>query len=233
MITLMPAGRSRTAIVANGYAGNDTLITAGGNDTLIGGEGNDTLNGGGGRDRASYADATGAISVDMAGGTVTGPDVGTDTLVSIEFVQGSASADTYVATGYAGNDNLGSLPTTNAFEGMGGDDTITGNGSTILQYFNATAGVTVEFTDGTAGTAYSTNPAMRQVWELTPLRAWLEPEVPRSTTGYWAAMRINSSSVAMVRTSSTAGEASIELFMHRSSSKELFLAGSTFNLQRG
>ena len=35
----------------------------------------------------------------------------------------------------------------NGFEGLGGNDTITGNGNTRAEYANATAGVTVTFTD--------------------------------------------------------------------------------------
>ena len=71
----------------------------------------------------------------MAAGTVSGPGVGNDTLISIESVRGSAFDDIYVATGYAGASAIGSVPATyNEFEGMAGNDTIIGNGNTALSY---------------------------------------------------------------------------------------------------
>src|SRR5262249_3838671 len=131
-----------------GGGGNDLLYGSAGNDTLQGGAGDDTLDGGAGRDKAVYTDAADGVSVDMAAGTVHGTalgdvaGIGNDTLVSIEFVRGSNFADTYVATGYVGNDNFPSPVTVNTFEGMGGDDVITGNGDTQLSYQSATAAVT-------------------------------------------------------------------------------------------
>src|SRR5262249_38363331 len=108
------------------------------NDTLIGNAGNNRLDGGLGLDRTIYMAATGAITVDMAAGTVSGPGVGNDILISVESVRGSVFGDTYVATGYAGASAIGSTPTSfNEFEGMGGDDTITGNGNTVLSYISA------------------------------------------------------------------------------------------------
>ena len=97
----------------------------------------------------------------MTSGTVTG-DVssGTDTLRSIEGIQGTNFADTYVATnfGAAGYtdpalNNVGNNGTFNQFEGLGDNDSITGNGNTRLLYSNATAGVTVTFSAAGTGTA--------------------------------------------------------------------------------
>ncbi|HET7805250.1 MAG TPA: cadherin-like domain-containing protein [Pseudolabrys sp.] len=121
------------------------------NDTLVGDAGNNRLEGASGIDRTIYMAATDAINVDMAAGTVSGPGVGTDTLISIESVRGSLFDDKYVATGYAGASAVGSLsPSFNEFEGMAGDDTIIGNGSTVLSYLTATNGVTVDIAAGTA-----------------------------------------------------------------------------------
>ena len=64
-----------------------------------------------------------------------------------------------MATGYTGVSPIGSTGANfNEFEGMAGDDTITGNGGTQLSYLNATAGVTVNFASwapgqGASGTA--------------------------------------------------------------------------------
>jgi Ca2+-binding RTX toxin-like protein len=77
--------------------------------------------------------------------------VGTDTLRSIEAIRGTNFADTFDATGFgADSTNAGSLGTLNQFEGMGGDDTIIGNGHTRIVFFNATSGVTVNLATGTA-----------------------------------------------------------------------------------
>ena len=111
-----------------------SLTAKAGNDTLQGGVGNDTLIGGDGIDRALYTDATGPIAVNMAAGTVSGAGVGSDTLSSVESIRGSAFADTYVATGYAGASAIGSYSDDfNEFEGMAGNDIITGNGSTACR----------------------------------------------------------------------------------------------------
>src|SRR5262249_8630768 len=119
-------------------AGNNVFDGEAGNDTLQGGAGNDTLIGGDGLDRALYKDATGSITVNMAAGTVSGAGIGSDTLSSVESIQGSAFADNYVATGYNGTIPIGSLPSTfNEFEGMGGNDVIVGSNTTI-SYLNAT-----------------------------------------------------------------------------------------------
>lgn len=75
-----------------GNAGADTLMGRDGNDTLIGGAGNDTLDGGNGVDTASYAGATGGVTVNLAAGTASGAD-GNDTLISIENVIGSKFDD--------------------------------------------------------------------------------------------------------------------------------------------
>jgi Ca2+-binding RTX toxin-like protein len=77
------------------------------------------------------------------------------------LVTGSNYADTFNATGFSANStNAGSTVTSNVaglfneFEGRGGDDTITGNGSTRISYLHATSGVTVTFTQNSwTGTA--------------------------------------------------------------------------------
>lgn len=91
---------------------------------------------------------TGAISVDMASGTVTGDaSIGTDTLRSIEGVQGTIFNDTYVATNFGATgflntstNNVGNNGTFNQFEGLAGNDSITGNGNTRIIYSSAAGG---------------------------------------------------------------------------------------------
>ena len=135
----------------DGGAGNDLLYGGAGNDRITGGLGGDQLFGDRGFDRSLYENAAAAVAVDMGTGIVTGGD-GTDRLREVESVRGSAFGDSYDASGYtATSDNRSSdFGTFNEFEGMGGNDVITGNGNTRISYQNATAGVTVNLSLGTA-----------------------------------------------------------------------------------
>jgi len=109
-----------------------------GNDTLLSTSGNDTLNGGSGIDTASYATAPAGVTINLA---IAGPQntigAGTDTLVSIENLVGSAFNDNLfgtirdnVLTGGAGNDRL---------TGLEGRDTLTGGLGSDVFDFNETS----------------------------------------------------------------------------------------------
>jgi VCBS repeat-containing protein len=104
------------ANVLSGQDGDDVLTGGGGSDTLIGGAGDDNMDGGTGIDTASYAGAGSAVTVSLAltsyqntGGA------GTDKLVNIENLTGSAFDDTL--TGNSGS---------NVITGGAGADTMTG-----------------------------------------------------------------------------------------------------------
>lgn len=158
-----------------GYSGADTIAGFGGNDTLSGGAGNDVLIGGDGFDifvgaagndtlfggeqtpglatrggRADYSGATGSLVVQIGYvSTVTGNgSVGTDTLIDIDQIRGTAGSDEVVV----GLDFLTSLPTGNffEFEGMDGDDNVVGNGNTRIAFSQALSGVVVDAFEGTA-----------------------------------------------------------------------------------
>nr|WP_128927173.1 calcium-binding protein [Bradyrhizobium guangxiense] len=128
---------------------NNTSIT----DVYFGGGGNDTINGRGGYDLANYNDSSvsAAITVNLAAGTVVGDSsVGSDTLQGVELVRGTRFADTFDATGFNGSStNAGSYDTFNTFEGMAGNDTVTGNGNTRVDYSHALAAVIVDLAAGT------------------------------------------------------------------------------------
>ena len=109
----------------NGYAGDDRLFGLGGDDILAGGAGNDLLDGGTGNDTASYAYATSGVTVSLA---ITAAQdtlgAGTDTLVSIENLQGSTFND--VLTGNSGNNQLVGGKGNDWLYGGGGDDVLNG-----------------------------------------------------------------------------------------------------------
>ncbi|MEP0069086.1 calcium-binding protein [Pyruvatibacter sp.] len=141
----------QTAI--DGLGGTDTLIGIEGvlgsifGDSITGGSeanifsgsaGSDTLFGGGGFDITRYNNSTSGVTVNLATGTASDGLGGTDTLFSIEGVEGSAFADTLTGTS---GDNL--------FWGMNGDDTIIGgDGNDTASYALAASNYTVTYIPG-------------------------------------------------------------------------------------
>ena len=86
---------SSSANTINGGAGNDVINGGKGHDTLDGGAGDDSLIGGDGTDTASYASATGAVTVSLALTTAQNTvGAGTDTLTAIASLTGSGFNDT-------------------------------------------------------------------------------------------------------------------------------------------
>jgi len=88
----------------SGFGGNDTIVGGGGNDHLFGADGNhtlrgelgdDELKGGQGIDTPSYANAAGAVVVDLSfyNASATG-SAGNDWLSLVENVTGSPFGDT-------------------------------------------------------------------------------------------------------------------------------------------
>ncbi len=117
-------GRGADRIVGNavsnglfGNAGRDTLDGGTGNDVLNGGVGRDRLDGGLGADLASYARATGAVTVDLkTPGLNTGEAAG-DVFISISGLRGGRFGD-----------NLRGNDLANVLQGLAGGDTLTGRG---------------------------------------------------------------------------------------------------------
>jgi Ca2+-binding RTX toxin-like protein len=113
----------------SGGAGNDSLYAYAGADTLTGGLGNDLMDGGADADTASYAGATGAVTVFLWGSQASGAD-GTDTLYNFENVIGSAFADRIDGTNNA--DGLNGGAGDDSLFGYGGTDTLTGGAGNDL-----------------------------------------------------------------------------------------------------
>jgi Ca2+-binding RTX toxin-like protein len=141
--------------------GVDSVVGTAGNDILLGRNfwnyeefrglgGNDWIDGRGGDDAVSYIyeATTAGITVNMAAGTVTSTDtkVGSDTLRGIEEVIGSNFADTYNATFYgASSVNRNSWGESwNIFIPTGGNDDITGNGETWVNYNGVGGAITID-----------------------------------------------------------------------------------------
>jgi len=107
------------ATAQNTGFGTDTLrniehlIGSAYNDVFIGTSGNNHFNGGAGYDAVSYANATGGVTVNLTLSTAQNTGFGTDTLLNIEHLIGSAYDDTF--TGTAG---------TNYLNGGAGFDTV-------------------------------------------------------------------------------------------------------------
>lgn len=148
-----------------GHAGDDSLSGGAGDDVLRGGAGDDVLDGGSSRpvggmrssvggDMAAYDDATGAVTVNLSvvGAQSIGSGVGTDTLVNIENLLGSAFGDqltgdanaNYIGA-QAGNDTILGLAGDDVLEGGPGDDRIDGGAdSDLASYASASGGVAVD-----------------------------------------------------------------------------------------
>jgi Ca2+-binding RTX toxin-like protein len=130
-----------------GREGHDWLNGESGADTLSGREGDDELNGGSELDTADYSGANGAVRVDLAGLTAVGE--GSDSLTLIENVVGSPFADTLAGDGL-GNTLVGGEGD-DRLSGRLGNDTLGGGGGVdIASYSDASGGVTVNLSTGTA-----------------------------------------------------------------------------------
>ena len=129
-----------------GLGGNDTLAGLAGEDLLDGGDGDDTLDGGTGVDTATYASAGAGVTVSLAvAGAQNSGGAGTDTLVSVENLTGSAFDDQL--TGNAGANVLSGLGGNDRLDGAGGIDTLLGGDGDDILIGGAAGGIL----DGGAG----------------------------------------------------------------------------------
>jgi len=132
-----------------GGRGVDALYGGGGDDYLSGDDyssnnpippSNDTLDGGEGFDRVSYNQATSSVMVNLTTGVATGDAIGTDTLVNIERVTGTAYDDLLI-----GSDTSGQEEDWQSFTGAGGTDTIIGlGGRDFIWFAGESSGINVD-----------------------------------------------------------------------------------------
>ena len=118
---------------------DDTLHGNGGSDRLVGGIGNDLLDGGSGTDTADYSAALQAVTA-IIGGTAVGADIGTDTLVEIENLNGGGGDDSLNGDGQA-NELIGNGGNDSIFAGGGADLVVGGEGNDTLVGNGGGAGV--------------------------------------------------------------------------------------------
>ena len=141
----------------SGGAGNDLLFGGAGNDTLSGGSGADTIYGGEGIDRVSYAEAAGALRIDLDyPGNNSGMAAG-DWLISVEIIEAGAFNDSIagdsaanIIFGGAGNDLMAARDGNDSLYGGSGNDTLFGGAG--ADRLDGGAGVDAAYyTDATAG----------------------------------------------------------------------------------
>jgi Ca2+-binding RTX toxin-like protein len=119
-----------------GNGGNDQITGLEGDDFVQGGagadtfiatvdDGDDTYDGGNGTDTYNLSQTAAAATVLLAAGTATSAETGSDTLISIANVIGSAGSDTITGNGQA-----------NVFTGGAGDDTLNGGAGNDTAVFS-------------------------------------------------------------------------------------------------
>jgi len=125
---LIDGGSSNDTL--DGGANDDTLKGGTGDDLLTGGTGNDSIDGGANLDTISYAAAGSGVTVSLALATAqaVGGGQGSDTIVNVENILGSAFADTLIGSTLA-----------NVLTGGGGKDSLTGGAGNDRFVYLATA----------------------------------------------------------------------------------------------
>lgn len=204
-----------------GALGNDSISAGAGNDTLSGGAGNDTLDGGTGTDLASYTNASGAVSVNLAQGTASGAGVGTDTLIGIESIMGSAFADILVGDANA-----------NTLTGGLGDDTLTGGAGSDqfnFQLTSSSAGlfgddVSVDtITDFTAGG--SGDSIALPLWRLSNYSSGANP----FSTGHARSSQLGTDTLVQIDTDGSGSAATFQTIAILSNVTASSLVAANFN----
>jgi Ca2+-binding RTX toxin-like protein len=122
-----------------GGLGNDDLFGGGAQDILLGNAASDLLDGGSGPfDVASYLFAENGITASLTTNQATGE--GTDTLRSIEGLEGSSKSDTFV--GSSGDDFFWDYKAGDSYNGLDGFD--------LVSFFRSQASIDADLTTGQA-----------------------------------------------------------------------------------
>jgi Ca2+-binding RTX toxin-like protein len=124
--------------ILGGFGGDDSIDGQSGNDRLLGGDGNDILDGDLGQDTAAYADSPAGVNASIPGGTASDGFGDTDSLISIERLDGSPFNDTLtgdanpnVINGQNGHDIIIGGAGADTLQGQRGNDTIYANDTAV------------------------------------------------------------------------------------------------------
>jgi Ca2+-binding RTX toxin-like protein len=154
---------------------DDTLTGDARDNAFAAGAGDDAIDGREGTDQAAYFDAAGSVVADLRAGVVTG--WGTDTLLDIEDLTGSVSAD--VLTGDDGPNAIGGGSGPDLLAGAAGDDLLVGAKGND----RADGGSGLDTCDAESEVACEADPAPPRA----PHGGWL----PSGGTGAWSAPGMN------------------------------------------
>lgn len=141
--------------------GDDIVYALGGNDLIEGSEGADYIDGGDGIDTVDYSGSAMPVNVDLAAGTVSGGWGEGDTLISIEFVIGSAGADVF--NGDAGANILDGGAGADTLRGLAGNDSYYVDDAGDLLF--ETTGIDTVFASINYTLVNADNPALSGVFE--------------------------------------------------------------------
>ena len=149
-----------------GTAAADSIFGLGGDDGIVSGAGNDTIDAGSGYDFLQlWPDyPSSGARIDMAAGTVT-PIMGgseIDLFSSVEMIVATSFDDIYDASQFGlspGARNIGNFGFGNQIMTLRGNDTVTGNGSTLLVLRSSgdTTPISVNLREGWARSEYLGN----------------------------------------------------------------------------
>lgn len=137
-------GGSAIGGIINLGDGNDTAFGGLGDETFSGGKGTDYIDGGAGNDMVDYSEATGGVTVNLSRTTsqnIEG-EQGSDTLINIENVTGSAHDDDII--GSTGNNALYGGEGDDILEGGLGSDTLDGGGGINTARYSGAAAAKVD-----------------------------------------------------------------------------------------
>jgi CSLREA domain-containing protein len=176
-VTISGTGADETI---NGTSGNDVIAAEGGADTVNAGDGADTVCGGSGNDTIrtgtgadadsafggadadtiSFSDLSAGLTtatiLDLANGSATGTDSGSDTLNGFENLTGTNFSDGSGGSPIQGNfggNVMDGLDGNDTLQGSGGNDTLTGGSGTedVVSFVGTSdSPVTASLTGGTA-----------------------------------------------------------------------------------
>lgn len=153
-------GSSLDDVITGGNPANGSAITDG-FEGFRGLGGNDTIDGGAGYDRVYYDTSSSAVNVTLGGtanGTASDGYGGTDTLINIEDVRGSAFGDTLTGSDSGPYES---------FEGMAGNDTIDGKGGRDRASYDVSpAAINVNLATGVAQDGFGGTDTLRNIEEV-------------------------------------------------------------------